>query len=154
MARPKSEARLRAEATARSHTHDMAAAAPTVRARSTIAQQDFAGVKADLERMSVAGNDMINRRDFDLTYCHDVMQHSSPDFKVYWDYWLGPKRAANFQEIVSSFRRKTEEDPAYHFRLLQVETDLDLGKGKAIVYMHVEVTGLANVERMEGLTCN
>lgn len=153
MGRQKSEARSRLEAIADSHSAAPTTAPPYITPGHALEQDAAKTVGADLERLSAAYIDAINQRDWTYTASADAreaVQHVHPAFKAYGD---NCPRKLTWGENIERFRGYADADGSYYMAVPQIDVDVDVCGGSATVFVHLLVTGLAGVGRMEGMMC-
>lgn len=83
--------------------------------------------------------------------CHfAASQHPAQLFTAHWDHF---PRALSFEDNILRTRTNAELNYDYHMKLLCVESDINMVKRYAVVYVYMEVTGLPGAARLEGLNC-
>lgn len=116
-------------------------------------EQELADTKKRLEYLSREFVNAVNNRDWTMSQSEgalDALAHVDPEFRAYGD---DRSHSWGVWENAARLKERVDQDPNFYMRPLSMETDVDMTKGLAVVYMYTEITGTANVARMEGLRC-
>lgn len=107
---------------------------------------------AILERLSSAIPTAINERDLDFTTpdAQELLSHISPRFQATMDTQPGPK-PLTWIEQMAAWKERAAEYPDVKFEVVNVASHVDEKKGKARVYVDMEVFGLGEGVKLNAM---
>ncbi|KAK3068898.1 hypothetical protein LTR53_013176 [Teratosphaeriaceae sp. CCFEE 6253] len=107
-----------------------------------------ASTTTELERLSGAFVHVLNERDFDFasTAAQELRSHLSSNFRAHLDTFAQDSRPVTLDEQVAKWRQRAQENPDVNFAILHTMCSVDEAKGRASVYVEMEVSGISNVK--------
>lgn len=102
---------------------------------------------AMLERLSAIGVQALNDGDHDFSRSEatrELRAHIAPDWRGQIDTYAHA-REVTLDEQTAMWDQRRAENPNVHFHIMGMTTDIDEAKGEALIFLDMEVTGLAEV---------
>jgi hypothetical protein len=109
-----------------------------------------------LERLSITGANALNDRDHDFTgsaATRELRSRMAASWRGQIDTYAHA-REVTFAEQSAMWAQRRAQYPDVHFEVVAISTEVDERRGEALVFMDMEVSGLAtfNLQAMSELT--
>ncbi|TKA70704.1 hypothetical protein B0A55_07356 [Friedmanniomyces simplex] len=103
---------------------------------------------SELERLSSAFVHILNDHDFDFRTpaAQELQAHLSSNFRAHLDTYAQDSEPVTLAEQIAKWRQRAQENPEVKFRILHTMATVDEGKGRASVYVEMEVSGISDVK--------
>ncbi|KAK4549112.1 hypothetical protein LTR36_007568 [Oleoguttula mirabilis] len=99
---------------------------------------------AELERLSTAFVGVLNAHDFAFASheAQELVAHLTPDWRAQMDTSAHQTEPVGFAEQVKRWKARAQEHPDVRFDVVGVSSDVDEHKGRARVYIEMDVSGI------------